>query len=258
MYAFVGDNRLSRGQRARGNPCRVTRLDREPEAAPDESLVTECLTWQLDEERADVRCWSLSGNPISLCGHGLLCAGVAWLREHGGLARLQMNDLPVAFRVEDDTAWIGLPPINSEPCAVPHWLREFFPYLPWRAALAGETSGYLILEWPAGFDLRSLPVPGYRLCQRTDRALIVTCVDRDNPAIDVTLRYFAPQHGVPEDTATGSAMRVLATYWMNRELADGLHAYQCSPHGGELRSRIRGDLTWIGGRVVPAAEVVHD
>ena len=140
-----------------------------------------------------------------------------------------MNDLRVGFYAEDDCAWIGLPPINSEPCAVPRWIREFFPEAPWRAALAGGESGYLILEWPAGFDLTELP---------------------DDPAIDVQLRYFAPQHGVPEDTATGSAMRVLATYWMNRELNDGLHAYQCSPYGGELRSRIRDGYTWVGGRVV--------
>lgn len=161
-----------------------------------------------------------------------------------------MNGLRIAFRTEDDWAWIGLPPIACDACAVPAWVREFFPDVPWRAALAGGDNGYLVLEWPAGFDLSRLPIPDYGLRRRTPRAVIATCVDRDDPAIDVKLRYFAPQHGVPEDTATGSAMRVLATYWMNRELADGLRAYQCSPYGGELRSRIREGITWIGGRVV--------
>ena len=161
-----------------------------------------------------------------------------------------MNGLRVAFHVEDDWAWIGLPSIACEPCAVPPWVREFFPLQPWRAARAGDESGYLVLEWPAGFDLTSLRVPDYGLRRRTQRALIATCVDRDDPGVDVRLRYFAPQHGVPEDTATGSAMRVLANYWMNRELNGGLHAYQCSPFGGELRSRLRGELTWVGGRVI--------
>lgn len=217
--------------------------------------MTQCVSWSGSDDTALVRCWALSGQALSVCGHGLLCAGVAWLRHGGGVATLSMNGLPVAFHAEDDLAWIGLPPINTQPCRIPLWVREFFPEAPWRAALAGDDNGYLVLEWPAGFDLRSLPVPDYGLRRRTGRSLIVTCVDRDNPAFDVQLRYFAPQHGVPEDTATGSAMRVLATYWMNRELADGLHARQCSPHGGELRSRIRGDLTWIGGRVIAAADM---
>ena len=251
MYAFAGDSRLPAALRARGNPCEVVLQSQRPEAPPPETLVTRCVTWPAGDDCAGVGCWSISGTPIKLCGHGLLCAGVAWLRREGGMAELLMNELPVAFRAEDDLAWIGLPSINSTPCPVPGWAREFFPSQPWRAAVAGDEGGYLILEWPEGFDLRSLPVPGFRLAQRTDRAVIATAVDQDNPAIDVQLRYFAPQYGVPEDTATGSAMRVLASYWMNRELADGLHALQCSPHGGELRSRIRGELTWIGGRVVP-------
>lgn len=251
MYAFAGDSRLPPDLRARGNPCQVTLLAEAPEHPPEESLVTSCITWPRGDDGAEVRCWSISGSPITLCGHGLLCAGVAWLRAHDGRAELLMNDLPVAFRAEDDTAWVGLPSINSTPCHMPPWISEFFPVPPWRAAVAGEDSGYLVLEWPAGFDLRSLPVPAYRLRKRTDRALIATSVDLDNPAIDIQFRYFAPQHGVPEDTATGSAMRVLATYWMNRELADGLHAFQCSPYGGELRSRVRGDMTWVGGRVIP-------
>lgn len=222
---------------------------------PDDLPVTQCLSWLQGDNAADVRCWALSGTPIQLCGHGLLCTGVAWLRHGGDIATLTMNGLQVAFHVEDDLAWIGLPSINTQPCRIPIWVREFFPELPWRAALAGDDNGYLVLEWPAGFDLRSLPVPDYGLRRRTGRSVIATCVDRHNPAFDVQLRYFAPQHGVPEDTATGSAMRVLATYWMNRELADGLHAWQCSPHGGELRSRVRGDLTWIGGRVIAATDL---
>lgn len=216
--------------------------------------VTQCLSWRCGEDEAEVRCWAPGGHAIQLCGHGLLCTGAAWLRRGDGVATLVMNGLSVAFHAEDDLAWIGLPPIVTKPCRVPVWVREFFPEVPWRAALAGGDDGYLVLEWPAGFDLRSLPVPDYGLRRRTGRSLIATSMDRANPAIDVQLRYFAPQHGVPEDTATGSAMRVLATYWRNRELADGLRAFQCSPQGGELRSRIRNDLTWIGGRVLAATE----
>lgn len=221
-----------------------------PSAAPGDALDTPCASWRIGDDRAGVSCWSAGGEPINLCGHGLLCAGAAWLRSNAAVSELEMNGLNVAFYAEDDLAWIGLPPISCRACPVPGWVSEFFSSRPWRAATAGDDQGYLVLEWPAGFDLRSLPVPRYALRHRTGRALIVTCIDQSDPTIDVQLRYFAPQHGVPEDTATGSAMRVLATYWMNRELDDGLRAYQCSPYGGILRSRIRGELTWVGGRVV--------
>lgn len=120
---------------------------------------------------------------------------------------------------------------------------------PWRAAEAGGDEGYLVLEWPQDFDLRALPIPSYALHRHTKRSLIVTARDTQSSNFDVKLRYFAPQHGVPEDTATGSAMRVLATYWMNRDLDEQLQAQQCSRYGGELRSHIRGDLTWVGGHV---------
>ncbi|WOJ97134.1 PhzF family phenazine biosynthesis protein [Congregibacter brevis] len=160
-----------------------------------------------------------------------------------------MNGLRAAFHADADKYWIGLPSISCTACRVPHWIGEFFPVPPWRAAEAGADDGYLVLEWPEGFDLESLPIPRYALHRRTGRALIVTSRDTSS-SFDIQMRYFAPQHGVPEDTATGSAMRVLATYWMNRDLSEGLRARQCSQFGGELYSRIRGDLTWVGGRVV--------
>lgn len=234
---------------ARGNPCTVSLLSEPVENPPTDVPHTQCASWRRDDEVIEVLCWTVSGKPISLCGHGLLCTAVAWLRAGFEVTSLEMNGIPVAFQAEDDLAWIGIPPITTTPCAIPTWIPEFFPDSPWRAATAGGDNGYLVLEWPSGFDLTLLPVPDYGLRRRTGQAIIATTLDRYNPALDVHLRYFAPQHGVPEDTATGSAMRVLATYWMNRELNDGLHAFQCSDAGGFLRSRQRGELTWIGGRV---------
>jgi predicted PhzF superfamily epimerase YddE/YHI9 len=241
---------------AAGNPCRVTALSEPPgDRAPSAMSITRCITWPEDgQDSAAVRCWTPSGRPISLCGHGLLCCGRAWHRLGRPVSRMTMNGMSLAFRCAEDLAWIGLPSIESRACRVPAWTRDVFHSIPWRAALAGDESGYLVLEWPAGFDLSSLPVPGSALGRRTGRSLIVTCADDVDPAFDIQLRYFAPQHGVPEDMATGSAMRVLASYWSNRELDERLTAWQCSPRGGVLRSRMEGPVTWIGGRVL-ASEV---
>ena len=51
------------------------------------------------------------------------------------------------------------------------------------------------------------------------------------------------------DPATGSAMRVLASYWQQRGLDHALTALQRSAEGGLLFSRIEGGITWIGGNV---------
>ncbi|GAB5413856.1 MAG: hypothetical protein Cons2KO_14590 [Congregibacter sp.] len=157
--------------------------------------------------------------------------------------------MDVVFRSDGHRCWIGLPTIDCHPSSAPAWLRDFFPELPWRVAQAGDDGGYLILEYPANFDLRTLPVPDYGLRRRTLRSLIVTCADEENSGVDIQLRYFAPQHGVPEDTATGSAMRVLASYWLKRELGNHLCAYQCSPDGGLLFSEHAGATTWVGAHV---------
>ncbi|WOJ92754.1 PhzF family phenazine biosynthesis protein [Congregibacter variabilis] len=228
-------------------------LGEAPRKSPSPDLYTQCLSWPIDDDVCAVRCWSPADTQIKLCGHGLLCCGAAWSAADRAVGQLEMNGLRAAFHAEGDRFWIGLPSISCVACRVPHWIGEFFPVLPWRAAEAGDENGYLVLEWPQGFDLRALPIPAYALRRRSNRALIVTSRGSRSSPVDVQLRYFAPQHGVPEDTATGSAMRVLATYWMNRDLDEQLTAQQCSRYGGELRSRVDGELTWVGGRVLNAS-----
>lgn len=249
FYAFAG-REGPRGGAIRGNPCQVSLLPEPPAKPPSPDLHTHCLSWRIDDDVCAVRCWSPADTEIRLCGHGLLCCGAAWFAQDQPVSQLEMNGLRAAFHAQGDKFWIGLASISCAACRVPHWVKEFFPVPPWRAAEAGDDEGYLVLEWPEGFDLKSLPIPAYALRRRTKRALIVTCRDTRSSSIDVQLRYFAPQHGVPEDTATGSAMRVLATYWMNRDLSEQLTAQQCSRYGGELHSRVRGELTWVGGRVL--------
>ncbi|MDP5052302.1 MAG: PhzF family phenazine biosynthesis protein [Congregibacter sp.] len=222
--------------------------------SPSPDLYTQCHSWRVDDDVCAVRCWSPADTPIKLCGHGLLCCGAAWQQRGHEVSQFEMNGLRAAFHADDEMFWIGLPSISCSACRVPHWIGEFFTVPPWRAAEAGDDDGYLVLEWPEGFDLRDLSVPPYALRRRTRRALIVT-TRSSGTSTDVQLRYFAPQHGVPEDIATGSAMRVLATYWMNRELDSQLSALQCSPCGGELFSRIGDDLTWVGGRVLGAGSL---
>jgi len=164
---------------------------------------------------------------------------------------LSRGSLVKGFR-KDNTYWISFNRIGTESCKVPTWLGQFFSVLPIRAATAGNEQGYLVLEWPQNFSLQSLKVPCTKLQQQTGRALIVTAKVSEEKALlseDICYRYFAPQYSTVEDTATGSAMRVLTDYWYQRAAYQSLTAYQCSKEGGLLFSRLKESFVLVGGSV---------
>jgi predicted PhzF superfamily epimerase YddE/YHI9 len=186
--------------------------------------------------------------PIRLCGHGLLSCGTVWSHTDTPVQTLIMHDTEAQFERRDGTGWVGLAPLASSDCAVPQWTTTLFGSPPARAATAGQSDDYLILVWADDFPLRELALPA-NLAQHTQRAVIATCLNARQPGFDICFRYFAPQHGIAEDVATGSAMRVLATFWQ-QQLGDSLRAMQCSPQGGELLSRVEPGITWVGGNVL--------
>ena len=73
---------------------------------------------------------------------------------------------------------------------------------------------------------------------------------------DFVSRYFAPAHGIPEDSVTGSAHCMLVPYWAQKLGKDDLHALQISRRGGELFCRNRRDRGDIGGRAVKYMEAI--
>ena len=124
------------------------------------------------------------------------------------------------------------------------------------AALAGSAQGYLVLQWPDDFDLKQLRRPTSILSKQTERALICTAAHPGMGEGEIQLRYFAPQYGVEEDSATGSAMRVLADYWYPR--FSQLTAYQCSAGGGLLLSRRTATHVEVGGYCANGADEKHN
>ncbi|MBV8935875.1 MAG: PhzF family phenazine biosynthesis protein [Alphaproteobacteria bacterium] len=77
---------------------------------------------------------------------------------------------------------------------------------------------------------------------------IVTAPGSDG--VDFVSRYFAPNYGVDEDPATGSAHCVLTPYWATRLGKNRLTARQISKRVGELDLTMRGDRITVAGRAV--------
>ena len=168
-----------------------------------------------------------------------------------------MGDIEISCAKRDGIDWVSFPTLTILECAMPDWAAHLVGAIPEHAAEAGPADGYLVLAVPAECDVATLPAPGDSLEDHTRRSLIVTRQVSAETALcgeEIQYRYFAPQHGVPEDTATGSAMRVVAAYWQSRGAGDELRALQCSADGGWLQSRITNDRTWIGGRVIDDRE----
>ncbi len=77
---------------------------------------------------------------------------------------------------------------------------------------------------------------------------VIATAPGDEPEVDFVSRFFAPQSGIPEDPATGSAHCTLTPYWSQRLGRNDLHARQLSSRGAELWLTQCGDRVRIAGR----------
>lgn len=251
LRAFTGD--LASGQiSVRGNPCSVSVVTEKPIAPPKLLNITQCFTWQTEYRTAHVACYSPSGQEIQCCGHGLLSCANLWTAHWGGSGALTSGGSTIACKREDNNLWISFPTISGASSPVPIWLEALLKTPVVSCTEVGDEQGYLLAELAQDTDLSKITPPDNTLEEHTLRGLIVNCQVIENRSAareQFHFRYFAPQYGAPEDTATGSAMRVLSSYWQQRGLGQDLLALQRSPEGGWLRGHIAADKTWIGGQV---------
>ena len=246
-----------------GNVCLVQALDRTPATPPgNASTHTVCQSWAEEATEGPVvfvRCFTPQVHPIECCGHGLLAVAHIWLRRlQRDLLVLSMHQSTVHCWRSDGLTWLRFRRESVVAATVPAWTAAVFPQQPQpvAAATCGGERGYLVLQWPDDCDLRDLSPPGRGLTQWSQRAVICTAAQPASGNAAITLRYFAPQYGVPEDAATGSAVRVLADYWSHR--FNTLSAVQCSPEGGLLMTRLAPDHVEVGGYCIPTGEVAND
>lgn len=78
----------------------------------------------------------------------------------------------------------------------------------------------------------------------------LVCVAAPAREYDFVVRVFAPNVGIDEDPATGSAQCILAPLWSKRLGREELSSFQASARGAVLRARSTGggDRVIVGGR----------
>ena len=220
---------------------------------------------------AITQCYS-AHSKIQLCGHGTLAANaVLGTRTQSQGFNPASNQ---AYQYDGQRHWIKMADIEVSDIAVPDWTTQSFSTPPTHAAIAGDNRDYLILEWPPNQPrsnnkcIANLAVDFNVIKNHTERAIIATqwCEDIQPrsllPGLSFLQRYFAPQYGNNEDSATGSAHRVAASYWHRKTGQNTFTAWQCSTAGGILHSYMH--LTpqqrniWIGGQVkIGEAATIH-
>ena len=239
------------GEAAEGNPCGLRALST---ALPDHlpaGSTTRCLTRDLGERRAEVRCFSDQGRPIECCGHGLLCSAALWRARWGSGGGLVNGATHIPFRQEGALIWLQFPYPDLTPSALPQGIDRLLPGAALSCDRVGTTSGYLLVELQSPDELAAMTPPGEALKALTDRALLVyvRCAQNNATPTPYCFRYFAPQYGSAEDTATGSAMRLITASAGTRYTDHEIMAAQLSPGGGLLYGAVEGDTVWVGGHV---------
>ena len=199
--------------------------------------------------------WFTPAVEMALCGHATL--GSAYVLKamhvpHDRDEAIHFETKSGRLTVTGDPAGLlamDLPAMPAKPALAPDGLEHAMSKNP-RQILKAR-------DWVAIFDsaadIRDLridyPLLGRAIASDPAAGLIVTAPG-DHGA-DFVSRYFAPNQGIAEDPATGSAHCTLTPLWSQRLKKSELLGHQLSQRGGVLHCRPNGDRVTISGHVVP-------
>jgi predicted PhzF superfamily epimerase YddE/YHI9 len=163
-----------------------------------------------------------------------------------------MSGSEIPCQTRGAVTWLGFDRPVLEPTPAPDWLQALYPNAAFgQVTRVGADDGYLLAELEVDSDIAGLAAPGTALAVHTARALLLFCRVNHRRIGDETahFRYFAPQYDTPEDSATGSAMRLLGALLDPDATLGEITALQRSPKGGLLMSHVDRERVWVGGRV---------
>jgi PhzF family phenazine biosynthesis protein len=236
-----------------GNPAAVCPL---PEWLPDatmqaiaaENNLAETAFFVSQGEGYLLR-WFTPTVEVELCGHATLASGYVVThilrpeRRSVGFETLKAG--PLAVTRDGDQLAMDFPcwPPEQEP-ADPRILAALGK-MPKESYIA---RGRTLAVYERAEDVAALK-PDFAAMRRVPGADAIVTAPGAN-GIDFVSRYFAPNFGVDEDPATGSAHCVLTPYWAARLGKKQLKAQQISARVGDLLCTLRGDRITLAGRAV--------
>lgn len=238
-----------------GNPAAVCvlsapRTDAWMQSVAREMNLSETAFLLRDGDAYRLR-WFTPEVEVDLCGHATLASAHA-LWEDGWLdpaAPACFDTRSGRLQAQREGQWIELD-FPALPIQQP--VQDVEPLariLGQPVRLAARSLYDLLVEVGSEESVRALKPDIGRLAALPVRGVIVTSV-ASTAGFDFVSRFFAPALGVDEDPVCGSAHCCLAPFWAERLGKPDLLAYQASPRGGVVRTRLRGSRVLLGGRAV--------
>lgn len=237
-----------------GNPAAVAVVEAFPADSRMQSVATEMALSETAfcvaraDGDYDLR-WFSPVVEVNLCGHATL----ATTHVVGGSPRFHTRSGILACRSRPDgTIHMDFPADPPVPAEAPPEVSAAVGGAPVRTFARCREDALVELE-DAG-AVRRLQPDMAAIASLAPRAVMATAPG-DAPGIDCVSRFFAPNFGVPEDPATGSAHCALAVWWGDRLGRDELVGEQASPRGGVILMHRRAERVELGGRAVTVSRV---
>ena len=194
--------------------------------------------------------WFTPTVEVELCGHATLASGFVILTElTPARARVTFRTRSGLLSVERGQGGEMLLDLPSSPpqvvdAATKERVARAIGLEP-RAVVLGKSAYFAELESAAA--VRAV-TPDFAAVAAFGTSVCVTATGADETApVDFVSRLFAPAHGIPEDSVTGSAHCTLTPYWAARLDKQRLRARQVSRRVGELSCALDGERVRLGG-----------
>lgn len=234
-----------------GNPAAVCPLvswlpDQLMQAIAAENNLAETAFFVKENDSYHIR-WFTPLTEIKLCGHATLASAHVLfeiLNQNG--STIHFTSLSGSLYVEkepDGLLTMDFPIAKMIPCATPQAL--------WESLGAHPIECYKGDDYMAVLDseetLLGLQPDLRQMATLQVRGIIVTA---RGDSCDFVSRFFAPQSGIDEDPATGSAHCATAPYWAKILKKNTLRAIQRSKREGHLSCQVTEDRVLITGKAV--------
>jgi PhzF family phenazine biosynthesis protein len=237
-----------------GNPAAVCPLERWLDDATMQSIaaennLAETAFYVGSAGRYEIR-WFTPSVEMDLCGHATLASAYVVFQHEPALREVRFASRSGELTVtrEGDRLVLDFPNRDPRSVEIPAEAQAALGAPPQEAWQAVRD---LMLVYRSEDEIRNLKLDFAAIGRIATHCVIATAPGQ---TADYVYRFFAPNVGVPEDPATGSAQSTLIPYWSRRLGKTRLRAFQLSARGAEFFCELAGDRVKIGGHVVPYLE----
>lgn len=225
----------------RGNPAAVVPLadwlDKTTlqAIALENNLSETAFFTRIDDDEADFHLrWFTPMNEVDLCGHATLATAhilfneLDWYKDEICFKTEKAGMLTVK-RSDEGRLQLNFPARPGVEFAI---FDDFIHALGTRPVELLLSRDHMAV-FASEAQVRAIE-PDWEALARINQDGVIITAPADDPDVDFVSRFFAPNHGIPEDPVTGSAHCTLVPYWAEKLNKTTLKARQVSPRSGDI------------------------